>query len=83
MHRQPIFSALLLRMINVGEQSGNFDQALDNVSVYYNQVIPRRIKALFTVLEPAMMLGLIFIVGAVAIAIYSPIMSLMGGLQNR
>jgi type II secretory pathway component PulF len=83
MHRQPVFSALLLRMVNVGEQSGNFDQALDNVSEYYNEVIPRRIKALFTVLEPALMLVLIFIVGGVAIAIYSPIIALMGGLQNR
>jgi type II secretory pathway component PulF len=83
MHRQPVFSALLLRMVNVGEQSGNFDKALDTVAEYYNEVIPRRIKALFTVMEPCLTLVLIFIVGAVAIAIYSPIIALMGGLEQR
>ncbi len=83
MHRQPVFSALLLRMVNVGEQSGNFDKALDNVSDYYNQVIPRRIKAVFAIMEPMLMLVLIFTVGAVAIAIYSPIIALMGGLEHQ
>lgn len=83
MRRQPVFSALLVRMVSVGEQSGNFDQALDTVSEYYNDVIPRRIKALFTVMEPLLMLVLIFIVGSVALAIYSPIIALMGGLEQR
>src|SRR5262249_23198654 len=59
MHRHTVFSALLLRMVSMGETSGNLDQALDNVSNYYNEVIPRRIKNLFSVLKPAMMLFLI------------------------
>ncbi len=40
MHRQPIFPALLLRMVGMGESTGNLDAALENVSEYYNQVIP-------------------------------------------
>ncbi len=77
MHRQPVFPPLLIRMISVGEMSGNLDKALDNVAEYYNQVIPRRIKAVFAVAEPMLMLCLIFIVGCVALAIYLPILSLM------
>jgi type IV pilus assembly protein PilC len=64
MRRQPVFSAMLLRMVAMGEATGNLDHSLENVSGYYNEVIPRRIKALFTVLEPALMLFLIFLVGA-------------------
>src|SRR6266404_2331680 len=82
MHRQPVFSAMLLRMVNMGETTGNLDQALDNVAEYYNQVIPRRIKNIFSVLEPALMLVLIFIVGAVALAIYLPIITLMGSIRQ-
>jgi len=82
MHRQPVFSAMLLRMVNMGETTGNLDQALDNVADYYNQVIPRRIKNVFSVLEPALMLLLIFIVGAVALAIYLPIITLMGSIRQ-
>jgi type IV pilus assembly protein PilC len=81
MHRQGIFSALLLRMVAMGETSGNLDKALDNVSAYYNDVIPRRIKSLFSVLEPSLMLFLIFLVGCVALSIYLPIISLMGAIH--
>jgi type IV pilus assembly protein PilC len=82
MHRRAIFPALILRMVGVGEASGNLDKALQNVSDYYNDVIPRRIKSVFTVLEPMLMLLLIFIVGSVALAIYLPIISLMGSLRQ-
>ncbi len=81
MHRQPVFSAMLLRMVTMGESTGKLDHALDNVASYYNEVIPRRIKNLFTVLEPALMLVLIFMVGAIALAIYLPILSLMGSIR--
>jgi type IV pilus assembly protein PilC len=81
MHRCEVFPALLLRMVGMGETSGNLDHALDNVSTYYNEIIPRRIKNLFSVLEPALMLFLIFLVGCVALAIYLPIISLMGAIK--
>ena len=45
MHRQPVFSALLLRMVTMGETTGKLDEALQNVASYYNEVIPRRIKS--------------------------------------
>ena len=82
MHRQPIFPSMILRMVAMGEASGNLDKALQNVSDYYNDVIPRRIKSVFTVMEPLLMLLLIFIVGCVALAIYLPIISLMGSIRG-
>jgi len=81
LHRQPVFSALLVRMVAMGETSGNLDKALNNVSDYYTEVIPRRIKSVFSILEPALMLFLIFLVGCVALAIYLPIISLMGAIR--
>jgi type IV pilus assembly protein PilC len=81
MHRQPVFSALLVRMVAMGESSGSLDKALDNVSTYYSEIIPRRIKHFFGILEPALMLLLIFLVGSVALAIYLPIISLMGAIR--
>lgn len=80
-HRHPVFSALLLRMVTTGEATGKLDQALQNVSGYYNEVIPRRIKSVFTILEPALMLFMIFLVGCIALAIYLPILSLMGSIH--
>lgn len=82
MHRQTVFSALLVRMVAMGESSGSLDKALDNVSEYYSDIIPRRIKYLFGMLEPALMLFLILLVGCVALAIYLPIISLMGAMPH-
>lgn len=81
MHRHPVFSAMLVRMVSMGESTGRLDEALVNVADYYNDIIPRRIKGLFTVLEPALMLFLIFTVGTIALAIYLPILTLMSSIR--
>jgi type II secretory pathway component PulF len=78
MRRQTIFPLLLVRMVVMGETTGSLDLALQNVSDYYNDIIPRRIKKIVTIIEPAMTLFLIGLVGCVALAIYLPILSLMG-----
>ena len=72
---------MLLRMVIMGENTGNLDAALQNVSDYYNQVIPRRLKKIFTILEPALIVFLVFTVGAVALAIFLPILSLMDHIR--
>jgi type IV pilus assembly protein PilC len=81
MRKQAVFPPLLLRMVVIGETTGNLDNALENVADFYNQVIPRRIKKIFTVVEPALMLFLIFVVGAVALSIYLPLLALMGSIR--
>ncbi len=81
MRREPILPQLLLRMVIMGETSGNLDAALDNVAQYYDNVIPRRIKKILTFLEPMLTLVMIFLVGCVALAIYLPILALMGSIR--
>ena len=68
-------------MVGMGEASGNLDKALQNVSDYYNNIVPRGSSGVFTVLEPMLMLLLIFMVGSVALAIYLPIIALMGAIK--
>lgn len=74
--RHDVFPNTLVTMIATGETSGNLDTALRNVSSYYNNMIPRRIKVVFAVFNPAMMLTLIAIVGTVALSIVLPILQL-------
>jgi type IV pilus assembly protein PilC len=81
MRKQEAFPPLLLRMTVMGETTGSLDNALENVADYYNKIIPRRIKKIFTVVEPLLMLLLIGIVGAVALAIYLPLLALMGSIR--
>lgn len=76
-----IFPPLVLRMIVVGEASGNLDATLQEVADYYNQTVPERTKKMLTFLEPALMLALIFLVMIVALAIYLPIVDLVGNIK--
>jgi len=81
LRRHPVFPPLLIRMVTMGERTGNLDTSLENVSGYYNVVIPRRIKKVFSIMEPALILFLVGIVGTVALAIFLPIISLMGAIR--
>ncbi|MGE3312906.1 MAG: type II secretion system F family protein [Limisphaerales bacterium] len=81
LRRHPVFPPLLIRMVTMGERTGNLDTSLENVSGYYNVVIPRRIKKVFSIMEPALILALVGIVGTVALAIFLPIISLMGAIR--
>jgi type IV pilus assembly protein PilC len=76
-----IFPTLLLRMSVIGEKTGQLDEALENVAGYYNLIVPQRIKRLFGLLEPAMILFLVTVVGFVALAVFMPILSLMQGIK--
>ena len=81
LQRHQIFPPMMIQMISVGETTGNLPKTLMNVANYYNREIPRRVKKIFALFEPAVTLGLIGIVGIVALALFMPMMSLMGGLN--
>ena len=65
-----------MTVFSTGESSGTLDTALQNVGDYYNKIIPRRIKIVFAVFDPVMMISLIAIVGVVALAVVLPILQL-------
>ncbi|MBK8959776.1 MAG: type II secretion system F family protein [Proteobacteria bacterium] len=71
---------MLVRMIAVGEETGRMEHALGHVAHHLDEEIPRRIKKLFGIIEPLVMLTLICLVGTVAMAIFLPLMSMIGGL---
>ncbi len=73
---QDIFPRTLVTMIATGETSGNLDNALQSVAAYYDTIIPRRIKAIFAIFNPMIMLSLIGIVGVVALSVILPILQL-------
>jgi type IV pilus assembly protein PilC len=81
MGRHKVFPSLLMRMVIVGENTGTLDSALQNVSDFYNDRIRRRIKAALTLLEPMVIVFLVFLVGCIALAIFLPILALMGAIK--
>jgi len=76
MAQHDVFPRTMVMMIATGETSGSLDFALQSVSDYYNKIIPRRIKIVFAIFDPVMMISLIAVVGVVALSVILPILQL-------
>lgn len=76
MTRHDLFPRTFVTMISTGESSGTLDVALQSVAEYYNTLIPRRIKVVFALFNPAVMLSLIGVIGVVALSVILPILQL-------
>lgn len=76
-----VFPRLLIRLVRVGEQTGQLDRALEQLAFHYHQELPRRWKQLIGILEPTLILFLVILVGVVALAVILPVLSLMQSLH--
>jgi type II secretory pathway component PulF len=81
MQRQRVFPSLLIRLVNVGERTGQLDHALEELAGHYQELLPRQLKRVLGLLEPSLILGLVVVVGTVALAVILPVLSLMQGLR--
>ena len=76
------FPPMVVRVFRVGETSGQLDQSLARVCVYYDKQIPATIKRVFTALEPLLYVFLGVVVLTVALAIYLPLDQMMQGFSE-
>jgi type IV pilus assembly protein PilC len=76
-HRQ--FPPVVLQMIAVGENTGSLDRVLQELGVYYEQLLENAIKRLSAMIEPAMILVIGAMVGFVYYAFFQALFSLVGG----
>lgn len=77
MKADPLFSRLMAQMVGIGEKTGSLGDSLQHVADYYDEMVPRQVKKFLSLLEPVMILGLIVMVGAVALAVFLPIASML------
>jgi type IV pilus assembly protein PilC len=76
------FPPLVVRMVTIGEVSGELDKSLEKVSQFYDREIPITVKKVFTFLEPVMLLFLAFIVGFVALSMFLPLYNSLGQIAR-
>jgi type IV pilus assembly protein PilC len=68
---------MVTQMIMVGEESGELETMLLNVSSFYDQEVERAVEQLTSVIEPLMMAVVALVVGVMVIAMYLPIFSMV------
>jgi general secretion pathway protein F len=70
-----------LRMLRVGERSGELGQMLMQSSAFYDEEISRWIDRFTRSFEPLLMAGIGLIVGLIVVLLYMPIFDLAGSLS--
>ncbi|MCU1579260.1 MAG: putative type fimbrial assembly protein PilC [Rhodoglobus sp.] len=73
---EPVFPAMVVQMIAVGEDSGSLEIMLSKVSDFYDSEVQATTEALTSLIEPLLIAFLGVVVGGMIIALYLPIFSI-------
>ncbi len=80
-HNTGIFPPLVIRMLKVGEATGQLGDALRNVSYFYDRDVKDSIKKMQVMIEPTMTIILGVLLGWVMLSVLSPIYDLIGKVK--
>jgi type IV pilus assembly protein PilC len=67
------FPVMVAQMVGVGEETGALDAMLSKVADFYEDEVETAVKALTSILEPAMIIFVGGIVGVIVISMYLPL----------
>jgi len=70
------FPNMLVKMIQVGEESGSMPEVLDKTSEHYERKVDSTVTSLLSLLEPVMIISVGAVVSVVVIALYLPIFTM-------
>ena len=76
-----MFPALVIRMLKVGESTGQLDMALLNVSYFYDRDVKESIKKVQVMIEPTMTIVLGALLGWVMLSVLGPIYDIIGKVK--
>lgn len=81
MERHGLTTPVALRMLAVGEQSGNMGEMMDRIALFHDEEISRWVDWFTRLFEPILMAIIGVVIGAIVILMYMPIFELAGSLQ--
>ncbi len=79
--RQKVLPEMALSMLAIGEETGEMDLMLSKVADFYEDEISTSLKALTSMLEPAMIVVVGVIVGSILLAMYLPMFTIFDQIQ--
>ena len=79
--RQKVLPEMALSMLAIGEETGEMDLMLSKVADFYEDEISTSLKALTSMLEPAMIVVVGGIVGSILLAMYLPMFTVFDQIQ--
>ncbi len=78
-----MFPPMVVSMVDVGEETGKLPEMLLKVADVYDDEVDNAVAALTSMLEPIMIVFLAVIVGTIVLALFTPLISIITGLQQQ
>ncbi len=78
--KENVFPPLAIQMISIGEETGELDKMMAKVADFYEDEVEQAVKALTSMLEPIMMVGIAVMVGTILLSMYLPMFSIFDQL---
>jgi general secretion pathway protein F len=74
-------TAVSLRMLRVGERTGQMGEMMDRIAIFYDEDIAQAIDWFIRLFEPLLMIVIGIVIGTVVLLMYAPIFELAGSIQ--
>jgi type IV pilus assembly protein PilC len=78
-----MFPPMVVSMVDVGEETGKLPEMLLKFAEVYDDEVDNAVAALTSMLEPIMIVFLAVIVGTIVLALFTPLISIITGLQQQ
>ncbi len=77
-----IFPPMVVSMVEVGEETGKLPEMLMRIADTYDDEVDNTVAALSSIIEPILIVGLAVIVGTIVIALFLPMVEIMGKITK-
>jgi type IV pilus assembly protein PilC len=78
--KSPVFPPMVTRMIAIGERTGSLEVLLEKIAEFYDSQVKAAVKSLTSMIEPLLISVMGVIVGGVVLAVFLPILDVVGKL---
>jgi len=77
-----VFPPIVVSMVEVGEETGDLPEMLMKIADNYDDEVDNAVAGLTSVIEPLLIVFLALIVGVIVIALFLPLISVIGNLSG-
>ncbi|MEM9479633.1 MAG: type II secretion system F family protein [Verrucomicrobiota bacterium] len=78
-----VFPPMVISMVDVGEETGQLPEMLLKIADVYDDEVDNSVAALTSMLEPLMIVVLALVVGLIVMALFLPLVKIIGSLSNK
>lgn len=82
MERSKVFPAMVVSMVDVGEETGALPSMLGRVANTYDDEVDNAVEAMTSIIEPVMIVFLAVVVGIIVIAMFLPLTTIISGMSG-